>query len=128
MAVLDRGMANKECIALRVNRSVNMGQFGLMIGRHSQDNSAVPYFDNLFWFGDAILEPGDWLYVYTGSGTANRIEADSGEYNIYYLYWGRPTTLFAESTLTPILFRVDAVDVLAPVSNQPQPSLTHNQE
>ena len=125
--VLNRGVANHECIAFRVEQPVNMGQFGLMLGRYDQGNSAIPYFDNLFWFGDGIMKPGDWLFVYTGSGTANKTPATNGVNEIFHLFWGKQTTLFAESIIAPILFRVDAVDVLAPPSNQPQHNQLQNQ-
>lgn len=127
VTVQNRGVANQECIVLRVEQHVNMGQFGLMLGRYQTGNSAVPYFDNLFWFGDALLKPGDWLFVYTGSGTANKTPAANGVNEIFNLFWGKQSTLFAESIIAPILFRVDAVDVLAPPSNQPQHNQLQNQ-
>ena len=104
-----------------------MGQFGLMLGRYGQGSSAVPYFANLFWFGDGLVKPGDWLFVYTGSGTARTIPDANGVNEIFSLFWGKPTTLFAESNITPILFRVDAVNVPGRPSNQPQRSLPPNE-
>ena len=126
-AILNRGVPNQECVSLKVNEAVNMGQFGLMLGRYGQEIGTVPYFDNLFWFGDGLIKSGDWLFVYTGSGTPNKILAANSVNEIFYLFWGKPTTLFADSIVAPILFRVDAVDVLAPPSNQPQHSLSENQ-
>lgn len=102
---------------------VNTGQFGLMLGRYTQGASAIPYIDNLFWFGDAFMGPGDWMFVYTGPGKPSSIPAANSVNRIYYLYWGKPTTLFAEPAVAPILFRVDAVDVLAQLTNQPQLNL-----
>ena len=88
-AILNRGVANRECIELKVEQPVNMGQFGLMLGRYSQGNSAVPYFDNLFWFGDGFIKPGDWLFVYTGSGTPNKITATNGGKRIFLSILGQ---------------------------------------
>ena len=128
--ILNRGVPNQECIALKVNEPVNLGQFGIMVGRFNQATDAVPhsgafpYFDNLFWFGDGLTKPGDWLFVYTGSGTPRKGLAANGVSETYSLFWGKPNTLFAESLLVPILFRVDAVHVLAPPINQPQARLT----
>lgn len=127
MAILNRGVPNQECIALKANHSVNMGQFGLMLGRYDQENSAVPYFDNLFWFGDSILRSDDWVFIYTGSGTPNENLAANGVNKVFNVFWGKPTTLFAESIISPILFRVDAVDVLSPPANQPQLMEPQNQ-
>lgn len=126
-AVQHSGVPNQECIVLRVDLPVDLGQFGLMLGRHYQGNRTIPYFDNLFWFGDGVVKPGDWLLVYTGSGKANRVPAANGVNEIFNLFWGKPTTLFVEPTIAPILFRVDAADVLAPPGNQPQLNQLQNQ-
>ena len=91
-----------------------------MLGRYNDPHSALPYFDNLFWFGDGIVKSGDWLFIYTGSGTPASRKASNGLNDIYTLFWGRPTTLFAETSIAPILFRVDAVSILTPPTNQPQ--------
>ena len=126
MDVIERGVPNKEAIALTANEAVNMGQFGLMVGRHYVNNSfvppngAYPYHDHLFWFGDGLVKRGDWLFVYTGSGTPGKNLAADGVSDSYRLFWGKSTTLFAESNVVPILFRVDAVYVSEPPSNQPQ--------
>lgn len=125
-AILERGVPNRECIALRANEFVNMGQFGLMLGRYGDGKSATPYFDNLSWFGDGLVKSGDWIFVYTGSGTASKRPATNGTNEICSLFWGKPTTIFAESSIAPILFRVDAVDVLAPPGNLPQHPVPQN--
>lgn len=119
-AILNRGVPNHECIALQANERVNLGQFGLMLGRYTPPNGALPYFDNLFWFGDGFVQRGDWLFVYTGSGKPSKNQASNGVNDIFCLFWGKPTTLFAETSITPILFRADAVDVPDPPTNVPQ--------
>ncbi len=120
--IFDRAVPNKECIAISVNRAVNMGQYGLMVGRHdaATNNGSVPFFDNLFWFGDGVVNAGDWMFVYTGPGTPRSTTATNGVNKIYSLHWGKPQTVFANSMIVPILFRVDAANILMPPSDQPQ--------
>ena len=120
--ILDRAVPNKECIAIAVKRRVDVGQYGLMLGRHNSPSSdtSVPFFDNLFWFGDGIVDAGDWLFVYTGPGEPGSTRANNGVNTIYLMHWGKPQTIFANSMIVPILFRVDAVDILLPPSDQPQ--------
>ena len=125
--IYDRGVPNRECIGLQVNVEVDLGRFGLMLGRYTDPHSALPYFDNLFWFGDGVVKRGDWLFVYTGSGKPRNSKASNGVNDIFCLFWGRPTTLFAETSIAPILFRVDAVSVLALPTNQPQLFQPQNQ-
>ena len=118
--VLDPGVPNKECVAIQVNENLNMGQYGLMLGYYARNKRAIPYFDHLYWFGDAYLRAGDWVFVYTGSGTVSTAKATNNVNDVYYLYWGKPSTVFADSIVVPVLFRVDAVDVAEPPPNLPQ--------
>lgn len=120
VTVMDRGLPNKECIAIQAINPVNLGQYGIMLGGYSQHRSAVPYIDHLFWFGDGIVNAGDWLFVYTGTGTATKSKTVDHRNDVFSLYWGKRTTVFADSIVVPILFKVDAVDVLEPPDNQPQ--------
>lgn len=115
--VLNPGEPNKECVAINVLEDVNMGQFGLMLGNYTENRRAVPYFDNMFWFGDGYVKSGDWIFVFTGSGTLSQAKAINGTNDVYYVYWGKPSTVFAESTVVPMIFRVDAVDVAEPPRN-----------
>lgn len=118
--VLKRGVPNEECIAIYVNQQINLGQYGIMLGRYSENNSAIPFKDNMFWFGDGIVEEGDWLFIYTGYGKSTQIKASDGIHNLYSVFWGKSNTIFADSNIVPILFRVDAVNVDTPPNNVPQ--------
>ena len=120
VGVLDRGKPNKECVAIQVNQALNIGQYGIMLGNHVGGNGAIPYYDQLYWFGDGFVEAGDWIFVYTSSGKPRQTTQQNGVNRTYTVYWGRPTTMFAHTSVVPMLFRVDAVDVLLPVGDQPQ--------
>ena len=120
VTIFDRGVANKECIAVAVREAVNMGRYGLMIGQHdaTASRNSIPFFDNLFWFGDGVVNAGDWLFVYTGPGAPHT--SLDGVNKLYTLHWGKRHTMFANTTVVPILFRVDAVNILLPPEDQPQ--------
>jgi hypothetical protein len=120
-AVLNRGEPNQECIAIQVHSPINVGQYGIMVGVfHHQTGMAMPLMDNLFWFGDADVKPQDWIFVNTGLGQANsgKLSDNTGDY--YSVFWGRKQTMFANSNLVPILFRVDAVVMPKPPADKPQ--------
>lgn len=112
--VIDRGVANKERIALRVNMSVNMGRYGLLVGVHGSSEAAWPINDNFFWFGEGIVAPGDWIFVYTGPGQPRKDKLPNAEQHLYTVHWGRKTTVFADANIVPILFRMDAVRIVLP--------------
>ena len=109
--VIDRGVANMERIALRINAGVNMGQYGLLIGVRSQDGAAWPLADNFYWFGEGLVVPGDCIFVYTGPGQPRKEKLPNVEQHIYSVHWGRKNTVFVNKNLAPILFRMDAVMV-----------------
>jgi len=119
--VVDRGIPNSERIPIFVQERTNMGQFGVMVGLSGQDSFATPLRDNLYWFGDGLVKPGDWIFLYTGSGTP-KIEDLIGSQGskIYTIHWGRAQTMFANTTIVPIVFRTDAVNVGQKPEDVPQ--------
>ena len=120
IGVYDRGVANLERIVIQANQAVNLGQFGIMLGYRTADGLANPYNDHLFWFGDGILQQGDWIFVYSGQGEPKASEVPGQNQKIYTVHWGKGTTIFAHSEITPILFRADAVQLATPPLNLPQ--------
>ena len=101
VTILERGVANKECISIRVNQYTRLGQFGIMIGRYSE-NGTFPFTDNLFWFGHNQVKPDDWIFIYTGSGPP-RQSKDKGS-DIYTVFWGKQNKTFAENQIVSLLF------------------------
>ncbi|OHE25569.1 MAG: hypothetical protein A3J94_00630 [Syntrophus sp. RIFOXYC2_FULL_54_9] len=120
ITILHRGTPNEECIAIRANERINLGQYGIMLGVSIQPNAAIPFKDHLFWFGDGFIEKGDWLFIYTGMGEPRKSTTTDGVNNIFTIFWGKPKTVFADTNIVPLLIRVDAVDVLSPPENLPQ--------
>lgn len=112
--VFDRGVPNRECIAIAVNTSVNLGQYGLFIGVRGPAGFAMPIKDNLFWFGDGIVNRDDWIFVYTGPGSPRANPLPNTSNFTYSVHWGRNLTVFFNPELVPILFRIDAVIIGKP--------------
>lgn len=111
VGVYDRGVPNQERIVINVRQTLNLGQYGVMLGIKATDGFAFPVRDNLFWFGDGLVFQGDWLFIYTGPGQARTSPVPNTSETLYSIHWGRPTTILNAKELVPILFRVDAVQV-----------------
>lgn len=118
--VSDRGVPNMERVVIYVDETTDMGQYGIMIGQAAPNKTARPYQDYLYWFNDAVVNKGDWILLYTGKGKASTDEWKPTSGNIYSIHWGRDSTVFMDTNVVPILFRVDAVDVDVPPTDQPQ--------
>ncbi|WP_085297052.1 hypothetical protein [Cognaticolwellia mytili] len=111
--VVDRGIANSERIAIQVNETINTGQYGVMVGHQTVNcpvEMAIPIKDHLFWFGDAILNKNDWIFIYTGPGKAFVSDLENGN-KLYSTYWDKQQTIFAQTNIVPMLFKADAVQV-----------------
>jgi hypothetical protein len=111
VGIYDRGVPNQERIVLFVNTTINLGQYGIMLGIRDQAGTARPIRDNLFWFGDGIVNKGDWLFLYTGPGEPRFSTVPNNPEKIFTLHWGRNVTILGEGIIVPILFKVESVQV-----------------
>ncbi len=119
--VADRAIPNSERIPIQVNEQLNLGQYGVMVGYAGPNGFATPIRDNLYWFGDGLVNPGDWIFLYTGNGSPRTTEWGQSPGNkIYTIHWGRPKTMFANSQIVPLIFRADAAVVGLPPGDLPQ--------
>ena len=119
----DRGVPNLERVVITANELVNMGQFGVLLGIRAEHGMAKPIRDNFYWFGDGLVRKGDWIFLYTGPGETRTVEVPNTTEKIYSVHWGRGTTVLDHSEIVPILFRLDAVDIVEQrlqIENQPQ--------
>ena len=116
--VIDRNVPNKERIVLIANETIDLGQYGIMIGLKAQGNSAIPIKDNMLWFGNGVINKDDFLFIYTGPGESRSTTLPNTLEKLYTIHWGRDKTIFYQPEFVPILFRVDAVRV--PFSDDPK--------
>jgi hypothetical protein len=119
VGTFDRGLPNQERIVIIANQTSNLGQYGLMIGVRGPNGMAFPIRDNLLWFGDALVNKGDWIFVYTGPGEARTTLLPNTQERLYSIHWGRKETILHHHDLVPILFRVDAVYVPQEITSLP---------
>ena len=119
--VSKRGIPNEEKIALRVNESINLGQYGILIGiRLPSTNGAVPLRDNMFWFGDLWVKKDDWIFIFTGSGERRSIKTDDNKNDIHIGFWGKDKTIMADPQVVPILFKIESVVLPELPEDKPQ--------
>jgi hypothetical protein len=63
--VMERGVPNKESIAIRVGRHLNLASYGVFLGFSAHYNGmATPLKDQFFWFGEGAVQPNDWIFIY----------------------------------------------------------------
>ena len=105
--VFDRGESNKERIVFRVQSSLNLAAYGVVLTIHQGDNW-TPLPDQFFWFGETLLDAGTWLYLYTGRGLPRMTTSLGTNEPAYVIHWNRETVIFKQDNLYPTLIRMDA--------------------
>jgi hypothetical protein len=102
-----RGVPNQERIYFKANERVLLHDYLLFVGIRLPDGTAFPHPDHVLWLGNDTLEAGSWLIVYTGAGSRIVTFLRDSREPALVLYWGRPTVVFAETNLVPLLVRYE---------------------
>lgn len=109
--VFDAGVPNRERMAFRPNVSVNMAQFGILIGLQLANGQVIPLWDNFFWFGEANVSPPLWIVVMTCSGKFEATTHPNTGEPVQICYWNRKLTVFENPNVVPILFQMGAIQI-----------------
>lgn len=107
--VHDRGVPNYERIVLTITEDTPLTNYFLGVGFARGLNHVLPINDNTFWFGAGVVNRGDWIFLYTGSGEPNSSKVPNQENEMYRLHWGRKGVLFSQEDIIPYLF--EAVNI-----------------
>lgn len=112
--VQNAGFPNLERVAIYVHQFCNLVEYCLMLSMPTPDGGEVPVKDHMLWFGPGWVNPGDWIMVYTASGTTtinpnSPVAGGSIQPRVINLHWGKEHTLFQNRALTPMLVRLNGV-------------------
>lgn len=117
--VADHGVPNQEHIAISVKAPCDLSDFCLMIGLAGLEGHATPVKDHLLWFGYGLVNPGDWIIVFTAAGStritpaAPTLGSPPGA-RIIAIHWGKEHTIFQNRSLVPIIVQIKAIGLEAP--------------
>lgn len=112
VGVQDHGIANKERVAIFVRKQCDLTEYCLILTLPTPEGALIPVKDHLLWFGHGMVNPGDWVVVYTGGGTTNilpqAVEAPPGmpPLRMINMHWGKQHTIFQNRALIPMLIRI----------------------
>lgn len=112
--LLQRGIPDKECIVFKAHEDVNRQNFLVGLGLPDSNGGVVPINDNMFWMGGGLFLNGDWIYLYTGSGQPETIQAPNQDYRIHTLFWKRRNVLFKSNEIVPFVLEAQNVSIGKP--------------
>ncbi len=104
----ERGIPNQERIVLRTQSHLNLACYGLLLTSIQANGLATPFQDQFFWFGETVLDPYTWVFVYTGMGVPRMTKTLEKNEAAYVIHWNRSGVIFTQSSIQPTLIRIDA--------------------
>jgi hypothetical protein len=118
--VYDAGVPNRERVILQATKpNLDLTYFGIVLAVKLSSGAAIPIADNFFWFGNGVINQGDWIILYTSVGVAASTENKKNPaQKIYNLYWGRKSVVFPMLDIVPLIFKFDSITI----GNNPLPS------
>lgn len=118
--VLNHGVANQERIAIYVKETCDLSDYLLILTLPTPEGGIVPVKDHMLWFGQGIVAPGDWVFVYTAAGATTILPnptpppPGSPPQRLINLHWGKNHTLFQNRALNPMLIEIGGTAILPP--------------
>lgn len=114
------GVANQERIPIYVRQHCDLGEYCLILALPAPEGGSIPVKDHLLWFGNGMVNPGDWIFVYTAAGSTtivpNPNEANKGAFPLRFInmHWGKEHTIFQNRGISPMLIRIGGTGIVAP--------------
>ncbi len=112
LGVFEPGIPNRERIVLKVETKLDIGMYAIVLAQRGQTTGhATPLRDSMFWIGSGNVEPNDWFFLFTGAGQQRLIPPEGDNGRLFIEFWGRPQTIFHNSQIVPVLWRLSGVTV-----------------
>ena len=116
--IKDVGDFMKERIIFSVEEACDLGQYLIAHSRIISDSVFSSKVQNLYWFPDNSVAPGDLIVVYTKRGE-NSVTVNEDDSKTYFFYWGLEQSLSTTDKNCIVLFNSSwkVIDVpMSPIS------------
>ena len=108
--IYDRGVPNKERIALKVNALVNTADYAVILGVAGANGTIIPARDQFLWLGRTVVDVG-WVFVFTGPGDPMVTTESNTKEPMHAIYWGKPNVMFTIPEARAALVRLGPIQV-----------------
>ena len=107
--VWERGVPNRERIAIKAVNEVDLSNYLLFLGLPLADQLVFPLNEHLFWFGKEIVVPPTWVIVYTGPGERKITTMKHTGEPALVLHWGKKHTVLNDPDVAPVVVGLEGV-------------------
>jgi hypothetical protein len=91
--IVDRGIANKERLWLRVLGDCDLSHYIVLLTSYVSVNAISNLLRNAYWFNPKAVRSGDYVILYTGKGVTTTSKNNDGSTN-HFVYWGLDKTIW----------------------------------
>lgn len=105
--IVDRGVANKERLWLKVIATTNLNYFIVFDTTYTSQNAISNLQRHAYWFKPKEVRAGDSVVLYTKSGTPSEQKNQDGS-TTHFMFWGLEKTVWNNSGDCAVLFEVNS--------------------
>ncbi len=99
---IDNGNIQSERIALRASADCNLKFYCIHLTYELSSGGFYNQPKETYWFPPQEIKAGDWIVIYTGSGTLSSKKNDDGSTSFFH-YWGLSSAIFNKPEDTIVL-------------------------
>ena len=103
--VKDNGDLGNERIIIKILAKIDIGNFILCDTTYNKNGSVSNKLRHTFWFPDKVVNDGDFVAVYTTSGTDYQHE-NKADTVTHCFYWGLDRTVWNKDGDGAVLFEI----------------------
>jgi len=105
--IIDRGLANKERLWLKVVANTNLQYYIVFDTTYTSPNSISNLQRHAYWFKSKEVKAGDYVVLYTKQGTPSEVVGENGT-KTHFLFWGLDRTIWNDTGDCAVLFEVNS--------------------
>lgn len=104
-SVSGHGDYDKEFVTLNVNVDCDAAIHVLTDTTYTSDGKVSSLLRHMYWLPDKQVKKGDFIYVYTKTGTNNSFANKAGT-TTHAFYWGLKTAVWNDAKDCAVLFEI----------------------
>lgn len=105
IGVRDSGNFDQERLLLKAKQNIDIGNFLVLTGMLADDKSVIPDRNDVYWFPDTTVAEGEFIRLYSKSGTNGKVAGKYGNNPATYhnFYWDKTSPVWTEKHNAAIL-------------------------